>query len=134
MKKVKFDQSDKPQPLLDFKFSNQIVDIQNEFVCTKINIEQDSLSIDLTKSGENELISKTKFKKGYLRFKEFEIDSLKKILLEKFPATIRKLNVGNVHLSVGKKDEKALFLISFADTDTKEDYKIVAKELQIKFW
>jgi hypothetical protein len=133
MKKVKFNRTDKPQPLLDIRFSDQIVDLQNEFVCTKINIENNSMSIDL-KSHENNLISKTKFKKGILKFKEFEIESLKKILLEKFPATIRTLTVGNLRFSVGQENDKTLFLISFADTANTEDYEIIAKELQVKFW
>jgi hypothetical protein len=134
MKKVKFNRSDKPQPLLDIKFSDQIIDLQNEFVCTKINIEHDSMSIDLKKSNTSNLISKTKFKKGILKFKEFEIETLKKILLEKFPATIRKLNVGNLRFSVNNGNDKTVFVISFADTTNTEDYEIIAKELQVKFW
>lgn len=134
MKKVKFNRTDRPQPLLDIKFSDQIIDLQNEFVCTKINIEQDSMSIDLKKTSENNLISKTKFKNGYLKFKEFEIESLKHFLLEKFPATIRKFNVGNLRFSVGHENDKTLFVISFADTVNTEDYQIIAKELQVKFW
>jgi hypothetical protein len=134
MKKVKFNRSDKPQPLLDIKFSDQIVDLQNEFVCTKINIEHDSMSIDLKKSHKDNLISKTKFKNGILKFKEFEIETLKKILLEKFPATIRKLSVDTLRISVGNENDKTLFVISFADTVNTEDYKIIAKELQVKFW
>lgn len=132
MKKVKFNRSDKPQPLLDIKFNDQTVDLQNEFVCTKINIEYNSMSIDLKKNNENIMSSKTKFKKGILKFKEFEIETLKKILLEKFPATIRKLNVGNLRFSV--ENDKTLFVISFADTTNTEDYEIIAKELQVKFW
>jgi hypothetical protein len=134
MKKVKFNRTDKPQPLLDIKFSNGTVDLQNEFVCTKINIEHDSMSIDLKKSQESNLISKTKFKKGILKFKEFEIESLKKILLEKFPATIRKLSVDSLRIAVGSENDKTLFVISFADTANTEDYRIIAKELQVKFW
>jgi hypothetical protein len=134
MKKVKFNRSDKPQPLLDLKFSDQIIDLQNEFVCTKINIEHDSMSIDLKKSSKDNLISKTKFKNGILKFKEFEIETLKKILLEKFPASIRKLSVGSLRISVGNENDKTLFVISFADTTNTEDYEIIAKELQVKFW
>jgi hypothetical protein len=134
MKTVKFNRSDKPQPLLDIKLSNQTVDLQNEFVCTKINIEHNSMLIDLKKSDETDLISKTKFKKGYLKFKEFEIESLKKILLEKFPANIRKLSVGNLRFSLDSKNDKTLFVIRFADTTNSEDYEIIASELQVKFW
>jgi hypothetical protein len=133
MKKVKFNRLDKPQALLDIKFSNQTVDLQNGFVCTKINIEHDSMSIDLEKSDETDL-TKTKFKKGYLKFKEFEIESLKKILLEKFPASIRKLNVGNLGFSRDSKSDKTLFVMRFADTTSSEDYEIIASELQVKFW
>jgi hypothetical protein len=134
MKKVKFDKSDKPQPLLDIKFSDQTVDLQNEFLCIKINIEHDSMLIDLKKSDENNLISKTKFKKGYLKFKEFEIESLKKILLEKFPASLRKLSVGHLRFSLDNKNDKTLFVMRFADTTSSEDYEIIASELQVKFW
>jgi hypothetical protein len=132
MEEVKFNKLDKPQLLLDIKLNSEIVDIHNDFDCIKIEMEKKSLFLKLKKSDpEKNFTPQTKFNHGSIEFKEFEIKNLNTLLLQKLPATINNLSIGEIYYSDKEKNKKCFFVLDFVDSD---EYEIITSEVIVKFW
>jgi hypothetical protein len=127
MKQIVLNENNKPELLLDLQLGDDSIDLHNDFDCLKIEVDNDTLIIQLAKShSDKSCIPKTRFSFGRIEFHGFEVDNLSDILLQKFPLTIDNFSIGST-----LDDRKCLFVLGFVGTD---EYEIMATEVNAKFW
>ncbi len=120
--------NNKAELLLDIKLDAEVIDIHNDFNCTKVEIKDFSLIFHLVKSlPAKNFIPQTKFDYGCIEFKEFETENLNSLLMQKYPANIDNFGIGEA----GNNINKSLFVIGFVGS---EDFDIFAREAIVRFW
>lgn len=131
MKEIKFNYSNPPELLLDIDLNGEIVDIHNDFDCTNIEVNKTLLIITLEKNNSSiNYIPNTKIDRIIITFKKFESNSINALLMQKIPATIDNFSIGKMISKRMSKDEKALFILGFVDS---QEFEIVASEAIVSF-